>query len=136
MMGASSLPRLRRRGPIEARVPPTLPPRSPRLPRLRRRGPIEAWCRSLRAIIPRLVFHGFAAVAPLKPQCHRPVATQYAVFHGFAAVAPLKPDIKAAFQSGDLVFHGFAAVAPLKRRVKVLPLWYSPSSTASPPWPH
>ena len=88
-----------------------------------------------------LLFHGFIAVAPLKPTC-RAIDTPPAVlFHGFIAVAPLKRvaatgsavcgptplprlhrrgPIEAGFTvdcigMANLLFHGFIAVAPLKR---------------------
>src|SRR4051812_17655925 len=60
------LPRLHRRGPIEASALANKASNRWGLPRLHRRGPIEA----LRCAAPHsggmVVFHGFIAVAPLK----------------------------------------------------------------------
>ncbi len=62
-----ALPRLHRRGPIEACVgPDRRVSRHPVLPRLHRRGPIEALSEAVRWLARYDLFHGFIAVAPLK----------------------------------------------------------------------
>ena len=138
--GAGSLPRLHRRGPIEVAVRGRCSwPASP-LPRLHRRGPIEAistappWepCSQLFhgfiAVAPlkppsglgtgrprSRLFHGFIAVAPLKLACVPCLTTcSLFLFHGFIAVAPLKHLYRHVFRHARVLFHGFIAVAPLK----------------------
>src|SRR5579884_872289 len=60
------IPRLNRRGPIEAGKPPAEGLADAGIPRLNRRGPIEATVLSCVHPIP-IRFHGLIAVAPLKP---------------------------------------------------------------------
>ncbi len=59
-----------------------------------------------------------------------------AQFHGFTAVAPLKPIGGHPHDADIPQFHGFTAVAPLKLGVLPAPCNAAPNSTASPPWPH
>ncbi len=62
-----TLPRLHRRGPIEARASPRCDRRCRQtLPRLHRRGPIEAGTPPFKPADDPRLFHGFIAVAPLK----------------------------------------------------------------------
>ncbi len=88
---AGPLPRLHRRGPIEAAMSPPQTTDPKPLPRLHRRGPIEATLVVWRdGSAPRL-FHGSIAVAPLKRTMCRGGCDQVeALFHGSIAVAPLK----------------------------------------------
>ena len=88
--GAGSLPRLHRRGPIEAAAGPALRPKTLPLPRLHRRGPIEASMPRTSRHSSRRLFHGFIAVAPLKLSDCCGHAKPGTLFHGFIAVAPLK----------------------------------------------
>ena len=84
------------------------------LPRLHRRGPIEA-CHGLStASWQSRLFHGFIAVAPLKRNLAARYGIDDALFHGFIAVAPLKQGTAGRQRSSTRLFHGFIAVAPLK----------------------
>ena len=84
------------------------------LPRLHRRGPIEAHSRRAGLIGRPDLFHGFIAVAPLKPSGWPRASCRYGLFHGFIAVAPLKHSHVRSPGQGPALFHGFIAVAPLK----------------------
>src|SRR5690606_7732930 len=111
---------------------------TPVFPRLSRRGPIEAeptatpwgWCTGFHgypAVAPLkpgelrvldrgvLGFHGYPAVAPLKLLAGVRGLRPRDRFHGYPAVAPLKPSIPGLRRRRGLGFHGYPAVAPLKR---------------------
>ena len=65
------------------------------------------------------------------------VGIDLSVFHGFIAVAPLKPSAPTAAGLILALFHGFIAVAPLKPGTMAVALTtLLRSSTASSPWPH
>ena len=87
---ADGLPRLPSRGPIEAASASSTPPRARRLLRLPSRGPIEAPRPRSQRATRRGVFHGYPAVAALKPGHPGDRGRHRHVFHGYPAVAPLK----------------------------------------------
>ena len=61
------------------------------------------------------------------------------LFHGFIAVAPLKPQSSPVPSDvSECLFHGIIAVAPLKPRMCIRSCHSREraSSTASSPWPH
>ena len=110
----AALPRLHRRGPIEASFSASGLSVLGTLPRLHRRGPIEAAIGAPRVRSRPRLFHGFIAVAPLKQRSRSGPARSDDLFHGFIAVAPLKPPKCQGATRPRGLFHGFIAVAPLK----------------------
>ena len=109
------VPRLESRGPIEATSTCSALARASRCSTASEPWPYRSGWAAGQPVDLNRVFHGFRAVAPLKPVevdrafCYR------RVFHGFAAVAPLKHRGTARPRAHALVFHGFRVVAPLKQ---------------------
>ena len=139
-IGRRSLPRLHRRGPIEACRIGVERSRSCRaLPRLHRRGPIEASRCRARSRCRRLLFHGFIAVAPLKRRCSAQLLDAVAcVFHGFIAVAPLKQLATCMSRSSSRALPRLHRRGPIEADVALgrSASTIDRSSTASSPWPH
>ncbi len=113
----AALPRLHRRGPIEARRCVTSCESSPSLPRLHRRGPIEA--RSSGSIIGSraALFHGFIAVAPLKRFGAAPACLWRHALPRLHRRGPIEATMSRSCHTTSVLFHGFIAVAPLKPAV-------------------
>ena len=107
-----------------------------RLPRLHRRGPIEAGRASDTAALHVYVFHGFIAVAPLKQHASGAAMPVTDVFHGFIAVAPLKHVLTTCGSPGSRRLPRLHRRGPIEASHVLPPESHGSSSTASSPWPH
>ena len=90
------------------------------LPRLHRRGPIEATAAESAVPCKRKLFHGFIAVAPLKLVEHTPNVPAVLALPRLHRRGPIEADVqRSQFTELVVLFHGFIAVAPLKLRQRL-----------------
>jgi len=107
------------------------------LPRLHRRGPIEAPPSADRDDRPTCLFHGFIAVAPLKLFLRSPTSSLRPLFHGFIAVAPLKRFWCRQGHGSPHTLPRLHRRGPIEASpVRTISTVSGASSTASSPWPH